>query len=226
MDLGGANVVVIHNGVDVARLELAAVSSSAPFMPSDGGAVLLSLGTFEHQKGHDVLVRAFAEVLAIHPGATLVILGRSGPNKAATQELVSKLGLQARVVLLADVAHEDALAALRWADVYVLPSRNEAFSVALLEAGAFAKPVVATDVCGVRELVADGETGLVVAPDDPHELSKGLLRMLDDPAWARECGKRLHDVVLKRFTEQETARQYLESLGLLNVVHGGASPQY
>lgn len=207
-------IVTIHNGVDVSELtRLAAATSAPPEAPDDIGPALLNLGTFEHKKGHDLLLRAFRQVVDRYPNAHLKIMGRRAETMESTLRLVDELGLAGHTSIRADAPHPDALQALRDADVFVLSSRNEAFSMALLEAGVFAKPVVATDVCGVAELVQDGVTGVRIPPEDVDALSAGMCRLLADRDAARLFGQRLRDRVCSRFTREEVCRKYLRLAG-------------
>jgi glycosyltransferase involved in cell wall biosynthesis len=205
------HVVTIHNGVDITRLTQR--QPEPPPSERQGGPRLLNLATFEHKKGHDVLLRAFSRVLERYPDAHLTIMGRRAETTDATLRLVDELGLRSSTTIRTDTPHGQALAALAGTDMFVLSSRNEAFSIALLEAGAFGKPVVATSVCGVPELIHDGVTGVRVPPEDPQALADGILRLLDDPAMAAQCARRLHDLVQRRFTLDENCRRYLKLVG-------------
>ena len=205
-------VVTIHNGVDAAQLARIASEASADMPPTEGPS-LLNLGTFEHKKGHDLLLKAFRKVVDRHPAARLTIMGRQADSMESTLRLVAELGLADHTSIRTDVPHEQALRALKRADVFVLSSRNEAFSVALLEAGALGKPVVATDVCGVPELIQDGKTGLRVPPEDVDALAGGILRLLDDKEAATEFGLRLRELVQDKFTLEENCRNYLRLAG-------------
>jgi glycosyltransferase involved in cell wall biosynthesis len=73
--------------------------------------------------------------------------------------------------------------------------------------------VVATDVCGVKELIRDGESGIVVPPDDPEALATGIMALLDDPGLAMRYGRRLRSVVAEQFTLDATSRKYLALAG-------------
>jgi glycosyltransferase involved in cell wall biosynthesis len=210
------HVVTIHNGVDVARVARAVADAAAQApAPNAQEPMLLNLGTLEHKKGHDVLLRAFARVIQRRPDARLQIMGRTGETKAATLALIDELRLNRHVSLTTDAPHVAALRALHSADIFVLSSRNEAFSVALLEAGALGKPVVATNVCGVPELIHDGETGIIVPAEDPEALAQGMLKLLEDRSFARECGRRLRERVQRQFTLENTSRNYLALAGYL-----------
>ncbi|MDE2261574.1 MAG: glycosyltransferase family 4 protein, partial [Gammaproteobacteria bacterium] len=206
--LSGSNIVTIHNGVDAAQLRALATARGTAAVAARGRPHILSLGTFEHKKGHDLLVRAFASVAREYPAAHLSILGRQSSTLEPTRALVRELRLESRVTLRVDAPHEEALAALRESDVFVLPSRNEAFSVALLEAGALARAVVATEVCGVAELIENGRTGVLVPTESVHALADGMLRVLRDESQARRMGEALQRRVLADFTAEATFASY------------------
>lgn len=209
------HVVTIHNGVDASRLEQAVLAAASGAVPEANVPLLLNLGTLEHKKGHDVLLKAFAQVAQRHPTARLQIMGRAGETKESTLRLIADLGLTERVALMLDVPHQLALRALSNADIFVLASRNEAFSVALLEAGALGKPVVATEVCGVPELIENGQTGVLVPSEDHEALARGMLALLEDSGRAREYGHRLRERVRSHFTLDSTSRSYLTLAGCL-----------
>jgi glycosyltransferase involved in cell wall biosynthesis len=113
-----------------------------------------------------------------------VVLGE-GAQRAELEELASGLGVP--VHLLGRVP--DVAAWLRRADLLVHPARWEGFGLALLEAMLAAKPVVATNVSSIPEIVVDGETGLLVAPDDADALAMAVIRVLDDPGGYGERGR-------------------------------------
>lgn len=207
-DLPDSKVVTIHNGVDAGQLE-ATIASAPREGARRGGPTLINLATFEHKKGHDVLLHALRKVVERRPDVTLTMMGRRAESTDATLRLIEELGLQQHATLQIDAPHSVALRALKDADIFVLSSRHEAFSVALLEAGALGVPVVATDVCGVAELIEDGVTGLLVPSEDAQALAAAILLLLDDPAAAALYGRRLRDRVRGRFTLAENATNYL-----------------
>jgi glycosyltransferase involved in cell wall biosynthesis len=164
---------VIHYGLD--EPPLAWGSNPAADVPPDA-RVLLAVCRLEAQKGVDVAVRALPAIRASHPKAELVVLGE-GPQRSELEELASHL--QVPVHLLGRVP--DVAAWLRRADLLVHPARWEGFGLALLEAMLASKPVVATKVSSIPEIVVDGETGVLVAPDDAPALAAAVTRVLDDP---------------------------------------------
>jgi glycosyltransferase involved in cell wall biosynthesis len=175
-------VEVIHYGLD--DLPAAWGSNPADHVPPEA-RVLLAVCRLEPQKGLDVAVRALPDIRVRHPGAELVVLGE-GPQRAELERLAAEL--QVPVHLLGRVP--DVAAWLRRADVLVHPARWEGFGLALLEAMLASKPVVATNVSSIPEIVADGQTGLLVPPDNPAALAAAVTRLLDDPGTYGDEGRR------------------------------------
>jgi glycosyltransferase involved in cell wall biosynthesis len=173
---------VIHYGLD----ELPPAWGSNP--PDEVGPdtrVLLAVCRLEPQKGVDVAVRALPDIRTRHPNAELVVLGE-GPQLPELEQLANEL--QVPVHLLGRVP--DVAAWLRRANLLVHPARWEGFGLALLEAMLAEKPIVATRVSSIPEIVTDGETGLLVAPDDVGALAAAVSRVLDDPDSYGEEGRR------------------------------------
>jgi glycosyltransferase involved in cell wall biosynthesis len=166
-------VEVIHYGLD--DLPAPWGTNEQDSVPPDT-QVLLAISRLEPQKGLDVAVRALPRIRARHPNAALVVLGE-GPQRAELAALAREL--EVPVHLLGRVP--DVAAWLRRADLLVHPARWEGFGLALLEAMLASKPIVATNVSSIPEIVTDGETGLLVPPDDPAALAEAVNRVLDDP---------------------------------------------
>jgi glycosyltransferase involved in cell wall biosynthesis len=173
---------VIHYGLD----ELPqAWGSNPPDQVRPDARVLLAVCRLEPQKGVDVAVRALPDIRARHPQAELVVLGE-GPQRSELERLAREL--QVPVHLPGRVP--DVASWLRRADLLVHPARWEGFGLALLEAMLAAKPVVATNVSSIPEIVVDGQTGLLVALDDAAALAAAVARLLDDPGNYGEQGRR------------------------------------
>jgi glycosyltransferase involved in cell wall biosynthesis len=173
---------VIHYGLD--DLPAAWGSNPADHVRPEA-RVLLAVCRLEPQKGVDIGVRALPDIRARHPTAELVVLGE-GPQRSELVRLATEL--QVPVHLLGRVP--DVAAWLRRADVLVHPARWEGFGLALLEAMLASKPIVATNVSSIPEIVADGQTGLLVPPDDPAALAAAVTRVLDEPDDYGEQGRR------------------------------------
>lgn len=190
-----ARIRVIPGGVDPA--DYAAVPPPVP-------GVVGALGRLEPEKGFDVLLDAVAQL----PPEVRLVLGGSGLEQEALAAQVDALGLQHRVTLTGFVA--DVPAFLGQTGIFVLPSRSEGLGLVLLEAMAAGRPVVASRVGGIPEVVLDGETGLLVPPEDPGALADAIRRLLEDPSLAQrlgEAGRRRVEAVFsaERMAEQTAA---------------------
>jgi GalNAc-alpha-(1->4)-GalNAc-alpha-(1->3)-diNAcBac-PP-undecaprenol alpha-1,4-N-acetyl-D-galactosaminyltransferase len=139
---------------------------------------ILGAGRLVHQKGFDILVRAFSVVAREAPQLRLVIAGE-GPEAQQLRDLAAGLGLGSRVTFLGNVRNLSAL--MKHALAFVLSSRYEGFPNVLLEALASGLPIVATDCpSGPREILRDGEFGLLVPCENPQALADALRRVATD----------------------------------------------
>ncbi|WP_458095636.1 glycosyltransferase [Roseomonas sp. WA12] len=172
---------IIAQGWDAARVHhlpnfAPDFSEAAPAaLPASPGQVkLLAMGRLHKNKGFDTLIRA----LALVPEAHLSIAG-DGPERAALEGLAHSLGVQNRLALLG--WREDTGALLAACDLFVLSSRQEPLGNVVLEAFSAGVPVIATATPGPQELIADGETGLIVPVDDPDSLAHAVKDLIADP---------------------------------------------
>jgi glycosyltransferase involved in cell wall biosynthesis len=141
----------------------------------------------ERYKGHDQILEALPRVLELCPNVHLVVAGE-GDDRRRLEEKADYLGIGA-AVLFAGFTSEATLAELyRRCAVFVMPSRGEGFGLVYLEAMRAARPVVAALGSAAEEIVVDGETGLLVDPDDRERLARTLARLLRDAGGARRMG--------------------------------------
>jgi glycosyltransferase involved in cell wall biosynthesis len=160
-----------------------------PRRSSTGPCRCLYVGTLHHVKGSDLLVQAFARVHAVEPTARLEVVG-DGPARTAIEAYVRDHGLDDAVRFVGVIEPERVLDVIDAADIVVLASRSEGMPRVILEAFARGVPVVAPRVGGIPEAVRDGETGVLVAPEDPAALADGMLRLIADPTYRRALGTR------------------------------------
>jgi glycosyltransferase involved in cell wall biosynthesis len=190
-------LVVIPNGVELARFDTATPCDWTVFgVPADG-QVLIAIGRLEPQKGIDVLLNAFATVAEQHAHSHLVIVG-DGPDRAALQQQAEGLQLKQRVTFVG--RRDDVPRLLAGSVALVLPSRWEGMPNVVLEAMAAAKPVIATQVEGTQELVRPGRTGWLVPVDDATALSQAMCELLGDAAAAIQLGRESQRIVSSEFT--------------------------
>ena len=156
-----------------------------------GGRVLLFVGRIQPLKGLDLAVRALAE---IDDAVLWAVGGPSGADGPAelerVQKLAADLGVAERLLILPPRPHHELVDYYRAADVCLVPSRTESFGLVALEAAACGTPVVAASVGGLRSIVVDGETGLLVEGRDPLEWATAVALLLDDRDLASEMGAR------------------------------------
>jgi glycosyltransferase involved in cell wall biosynthesis len=160
------------------------------------------IGRMTAQKGVDVLLRAFALVQRRHPTATLILAG-DGPDRPAVMRLALSLGLE-RVMFLGwrtDTA--DILADIQ---LLAMPSRWEGFGLVALEAMAMAKPIAASRVSALPEIIVDGETGLLATPGSVEELADAITAILSDPKRAAAMGRAGRDRVRAEFPVKRMAQ--------------------
>ena len=177
-------VTRIYNPVDAARISKLASNSEPVFQGP--GPHLVSVGRLSWQKGYDVLLHAYPIIRRAHPTVSLTILGE-GEARDELEALRQDLGVSDLVRFMGFV--NNPYPWVRGADLFVLPSRYEGFSNALVESLALGTPVVATDCAGGnREVVQEGKDGWLAVTDDPESLANAVshgLKILDEVDTAR-----------------------------------------
>ena len=202
--------VAIHNGIDVARFGgRSSLTRADVALPDDVGVIGTVCRLNEPVKGLANLLQAFARLLN-EPGmdrCRLLLVG-DGPSRSRLEDLAIILGISKSVVFTGmrrDVEH-----ILPLIDLFVLPSMYEGFGIAIIEAMAAGRPVVATAVGGIPEIVVQGETGLLVPPGDVAALSGAMCWILSRPESAAAYGaaglRRVHErfsieIAVKRHEE-------------------------
>lgn len=172
-------VVVVPNGVpDHPEVWAASARRDGG---AEGGVRLGAVGRLSGEKGLDVLLDAFARVAEPAPDARLVLVG-DGPERGALEARARDLSIADRVEFLGQ--RSDVPTLMAGLDLYVLPSRTEGLPMALLEAMAARLPIVATRVGGIPEAVTDGQSALLVSPEDPAALAEAMMRVLRETGLA------------------------------------------
>ena len=201
----GAPVTLIYNGVDLERYDhqLPCCTLREEYGLPPEGPMVGVVARLEPEKGHPTLLDAWPAVLAEFPTATLLIIGE-GSRREALEAQAAGLGLGGSVIFTG--RRDDVPAVTKALDVAVLPSYREAQGLTILEAMALSRPVVASNVGGIPEMIEDGVTGLLVRPHEPSALADPILRLLRDHPLADTLGRAGHDLVHERFCVQLMAR--------------------
>lgn len=184
-------VTVIPGGVDYERFN---TESEVPAAGRVNGRFLLSVGQLKERKGFDLCVRAFRLVAPDFPGLRYDLVGDCG-DEAYVRSLRQLIGDDADSIhLLGPVDDETLLQLYQHCALFLLTPRTdraghfEGFGLVYLEAGACGKPVIGTSECGAEDAILDGQTGLLVRPDDVEGLSAALRSLLSDRDLARKLG--------------------------------------
>jgi glycosyltransferase involved in cell wall biosynthesis len=191
---------------------LADRAPGGPAGPGTGPIEVLFVGRLEPRKGVDVLLACAPGLLARHGDLEIIIAGDDsvptldGSTIRAQFERSANAEVSARVRFLGAVDDDTLLSLYARCAVLVVPSRFESFGLMLLEAMMFAKPVVAADVGGMREIVVDGETGFLTPAGDPDALGVALDRLLADPALRERLGAAGRRRYEEQYSQEEMVR--------------------
>ena len=202
-----AKVVTVPNGREPSRSGPADRDEVRRELGVSSGTVLGILGRLEEQKGHRYLLRALPDILREEPALWLLVVGE-GSLRDALERDARELGVDHRVIFTG--FRSDVPRVLAAVDVVVQPSLYEGLPLTCIEAAAAAKPIVAPAVDGTPEVVAHGETGLLVPPGDSCALADAVLQLLRDPATAIRLGRRARVVALDRFSLSASVRATAE----------------
>jgi len=195
LDLADLPIEVVPNFVDADRFTPAPDRDRPATRVRHAEAVLVHVSNLRPVKRAPDCVDVLARVAAVRP-ARLVIVG-DGPDLGLIERRAAELGVADRVTLAGE--RHDVRDHLAEADVFLLPSTLESFGVAALEAMAMGVPVVATDVGGLPEVVAHGETGLLVPVGDVDALARATLDLVGDPARRMAMGRAARDRAVALF---------------------------
>jgi glycosyltransferase involved in cell wall biosynthesis len=195
--IDSARVQTIYNGVNLAHWNAASRPAKAP-----DELLVTTIGNIRRVKGHDIFIKAAASIMPRFPKVSFSIAGDvlEADYFQELQTLVRDLNLSDHFHFVGGITNLGEY--LSTVDIFVLPSRSEGFSNAIVEAMAAALPVVATSVGGNAEAVEDGVTGLLVPPEDPAALSAAIIRLLSDPSQARTMGIAGKALAAENFTTE------------------------
>jgi glycosyltransferase involved in cell wall biosynthesis len=189
---------VIYNGIDVCYYE------PVRSFPKRGPLRILVVGALHARKGQDFAIAALAQLSRRGLEAELTFVG-SGPTEAELRDQAVEAGVSARVHFAG--SQLDPRQSLQSTDVFLLPSRQEGFSNALLEAMATGLPIIATDVGGNAEALEDGVGGRVVQPKDVDAMADALANLAEDRGQLAVMGKRNRERVSELFTLDRSAQR-------------------
>jgi glycosyltransferase involved in cell wall biosynthesis len=199
--LGAAHTRVVRLGTDVPE--------HPPHKATD--PTLVTVGHLVARKRHADVVRALWLLREQHPQLRYLVIG-DGPERAPLERLAAELGVAQRVDFAGQLPHEEALAVARAAHVFVMPSVDEAFGVAFVEAMAAGLPAIAArGEAGPQEIAGAGDGMRLVAPADVEALAGELDALLAEPAYLQDLGERARETVLRAFTWEICGRATVQA---------------
>jgi len=205
-------MVVVKNGIDFSefKTEVTAAMEKEDVGLGISRPVVGTVARLHRQKGIPYFLKSAQKICKAFTEAKIVIVG-SGPLQKRLKRMAQNLSLEDSISFLGE--REDGPQLISLFDVFVLPSLWEGLPYVLMEAAALAKPVVATDIDGVRELVKNMETGILVPPGDPESLASAVIYLLQNKEVALKFGENFRKEISSRYTlsrmADETENLYL-----------------
>lgn len=194
------NVITLYNGIDLTPFqqirdeEIQAMRSQLGIPTS--AQVLTTVAVLRQPKGIQYLIEALPAILQGNPEAYYLIVG-DGDYRSQLEEQVRDLGVERKVIFTG--YRNDIPQLLEMSDIFVLPTLTEALPTVLAEAMAASKPIIASKVGGIPEMVIEGKNGLLLSPQNAEELAAACLNLLQNPSQAQEMGKAGRKIVEERF---------------------------
>lgn len=193
-------IVVVHNGFDEKRISFFNINPT-----EDGFKHVVSIASLEPRKGHRFFIEAASEIALVKPDVRFLIVG-DGAIGEDLKHMVETLNLSSKIKFLG--YREEIFDILRYADIFVQPSVEEGFGISILEAMAMGKPIVASRVGGIPEIIKDGVCGFLVPPADKYALAQAIIRLLDDESLIRKMGHKAKAIVKDYFSIEKMVRSY------------------
>lgn len=201
---------VVHGGaiIEAAPTPLSVAKAKNELTLPDNQIVLLSIGHLGSIKGHQDTIQALAKLPPQPKEIHLYIAGDgSEKEKATLLALVKTLQLEHCITFLGQI--NNAAQWLEACDIFIQPSIEEAFGLVFAEAGAKGKPVIATKVGGIKEIIVDGETGYLVPPASPENLAQVLQKLLESEDERKLLGDNAYQRIATQFSIDNMVNKYL-----------------
>lgn len=190
---------VIFNGIKIPLIE----PKPLPITP----AHLLCIGRLAKQKGFDVAITAFKGILETVRDAHLTIAG-DGPERSALESKIHDFGLTEKVTLVGWIKPDSVIDLINSATIVLMPSRWEGLPSVALQSGVMARPIIASGVSGLSEVILNGQTGILIQPDEAESITTAALFLLNNEEIAREFGWSARKRVIDIFNWDQCVTSY------------------
>lgn len=198
-------ISVIYNFIDPQLIENSLDTKETIKIEGMKGRLIIGfIGRFDkEEKGIDILLKSFVKIFERNNDVALFFIG-SGKDENILSKYKKKYELPIHIVN----SQSNVYKYLNEIDILVLPSRIEPFGIVIIEAGYMKKPVIASNVDGIPEIIDDGINGLLFTPEDHVELSNKIISLINDKDKAKKLAERLHQKVINNFTAEKIIPQY------------------
>lgn len=215
-EISDNKIKIVSNGIDTDQFRPDSAEDLKAKLKLSGEKIVVAPGRIDKYKGFDVLISAFHLVLKKWKDAKLIIVG-NGPFQMDLEKMANSLGIEDRVLFTGRIPYEDMPKYYNIAEVIAFPTlRTECFPLVALEAMSCGKPIVASRIGGLMEIIKDGIDGILAEPGDISDLEKKLLMLFDNDNLRAELGERARNKIIKRFSLErmvdETIDVYQEVL--------------
>jgi teichuronic acid biosynthesis glycosyltransferase TuaC len=200
------NIRVIGNGIPINKI---INMNNLDHKSKIKKKILLSVSYLIKRKGIEYNLRAFSRLTEKYPNFKYQIIG-DGIERNILEDLSKELKITDKVEFLGMLTHDKVFKKMLEADIFSLPSWNEAFGVVYIEAMACGKPVIGCKGEGIEDFVENGKTGMLVKPKDVDSLAKAMSYLLSNPDKAREMGEKAQKLVLENYTWEKNAEETIK----------------
>lgn len=198
---GGKNVKVVYEGIDVQKFRPLEIEQS-----EKKDYVLLAVSVLDKlnvkRKDFESLLFSLPHVLSAFPNAKLVIVGRKGSGYSTLKRMVRKLKIEGNVVFKGSVSDSELIELYNTCDIFVSPSLHEGFPTVCAEAQSCGKPVVATNVASIPEVIKNNENGILVRFRDPEALASAIKELLSDSVLRKKMGSVGRRRIIQLFSKE------------------------
>ena len=204
-----SKITFIYNGISdfdlTPKEEAREILTGKNPSTSSGQAIIFSISELHKNKGIDVALKAISLLPKEVKEKIIYCVAGSGEEKENLEKLTKELGIENLVRLL--VFMPEAKKLLSGSDIFLLPSRTEAFPYVILEAGMAGLPIIATNVGGIPEVIHDMQNGILVHPRNSKEIAEAILYLLDHPKKQKEFGAEIHKTISNFFSLEKMLKE-------------------
>lgn len=206
--LGAKNTFVIPNGIDT-NIFRKVETSLRKQLGLDCDTVITFVGRIIYAKGTHDLIAAFAKVKEQTPAKLKLLIVGDGPYRKELERLAQKSGCGGDVLFLGQKNQKEVAEILSISDIFVNPSYSEGLPTSVMEAASVGLPTIATDVGGTREVINNGNTGILIEPHQPQQIVERITSLIRDSKTASKLGMAARNLISQKFDWAEVTEQWI-----------------